>query len=69
MPELIVEWDNGRLGTSTRAAIEAVDAVRKLSPAKVRASVSERFCSSRMVNDYLALYRRILSERASKGSS
>jgi hypothetical protein len=35
--------------------------VQQLDRAAVRASVEQRFDVNRMVDDYLALYRRILS--------
>jgi hypothetical protein len=66
MPELVRDGVNGRLVATTAEAVEAVATVRGLSPATVRGSVSERFSADRMVDDYVALYRRILGEGAGK---
>jgi glycosyltransferase involved in cell wall biosynthesis len=61
MPELIEEGVNGVLVTTSDEAVEAVGTVADLDRAAVRASVVDRFGVDRMVDDYLALYRRILA--------
>jgi glycosyltransferase involved in cell wall biosynthesis len=63
MPELIEDGVNGRLVDSVLAAAEAVGEMQNLSPTAVRGSVARRFSDDRMVDEYLALYRRILAER------
>ncbi len=66
MPELIRDGLNGRLVETLAQAADAVAKMRDLPPAAVRASVSDRFRDDRMVDDYLALYRRILAGRAAQ---
>lgn len=63
MPELIQEGINGRLVGSVAQAAEAVVEVRGYAPEVVRRTVSERFSVERMVDEYLALYRRILAKK------
>jgi len=60
MPELIVDGDNGFLVTSLADAVAAVDAVRSLERVGVRRSIEPRFSVDRMVDEYLALYHRLL---------
>ena len=66
MPELIRGGENGRLVVSLDEAVEAVRSVAELDPTSVRASVERRFDQGRMVDDYVAVYRRILG--GSKGA-
>lgn len=61
MPELIVDGVNGALVTTPDEAVAAVASLAHVDRAAVRASVQERFAVDRMVDDYLALYRRILA--------
>jgi glycosyltransferase involved in cell wall biosynthesis len=61
MPEIVREPEGGRLVDSVAEAVDAVQAVRELSPERVRASVELRFDAGRMVDEYIAVYRRILS--------
>ena len=61
LPELVRDGESGFLVGSSDEAVAAVRAVEGLDRAAVRASVEERFDVNRMVDDYLALYRRILS--------
>jgi len=63
MPELIRDGVNGRLVDTVVQAAEAIEVLRGLSPARVRACVSQHFCDDRMVDDYVALYRRILARQ------
>lgn len=60
MPELIRDGINGCLVDTVAQAVEATESVGNLSPARVRASVQERFSDDRMVDDYVNLYREIL---------
>jgi glycosyltransferase involved in cell wall biosynthesis len=60
MSEIICDGENGFLVDTTD---EAVDAVRRSSPLDrraVRASVETRFGVERMVDEYVALYRRLV---------
>jgi glycosyltransferase involved in cell wall biosynthesis len=61
MPEIVREGESGVLVGSVDEAVVAVHRVEGLDRAAVRASVERRFDANRMVDDYLALYRRILS--------
>jgi glycosyltransferase involved in cell wall biosynthesis len=63
MPELVRQAENGFLVGSLEEAVDAVGEARTLDRATVRASVEQRFDVSRMVEDYLALYRRIADPR------
>ena len=51
--------ENGFLVSSLDEAAAAVDAAPTFDRARVRASVERRFAADRMVEDYLALYRRL----------
>jgi len=63
MPEIVGDGVNGSLVDSLDEAVGAIDDVRALDRAAVRASVERRFDVSRMVEDYLALYRRIVDPK------
>jgi glycosyltransferase involved in cell wall biosynthesis len=60
LPEIVRSGENGFLVSSPDEAAAAVDAAADLDRAAVRASVERRFAVDRMVDDYLALYRRIV---------
>ena len=64
MPEIIEDGVNGALVADVEEAVAAVNRVAALDRAAVRASVAKRFSVERMVEDYLALYRRILAGKA-----
>ncbi|MGB5696655.1 MAG: glycosyltransferase, partial [Polyangiales bacterium] len=66
MPEIIAEGVNGRLVDSTAEAVEAVAGIVELDAEGVRASVERRFDKERMVDEYVAVYRRILGGSASE---
>jgi glycosyltransferase involved in cell wall biosynthesis len=59
MPEIVRDGESGFLVGGLDEAIGAVRRVDGLDRAAVRASVETRFDVNRMVDDYLALYRRI----------
>jgi glycosyltransferase involved in cell wall biosynthesis len=61
MREIVLDGESGFLVGGVDEAVTAVGTVRDLDRAVVRASVEQRFDVMRMVDDYLALYRRILS--------
>jgi glycosyltransferase involved in cell wall biosynthesis len=60
LPEIVRSGENGFLVSSPDEAAAAVDAAADLDRAAVRASVERRFAVDRMVDDYLALYRRVV---------
>lgn len=66
MPEIIAEGVNGCLVDSTAEAVESVAGIGDLDAECVRASVERRFDKDRMVDEYIAVYRRILSSSASE---
>ena len=60
MPEIVRPGVNGALVSTLEEATAAIDVVRRLDRFGVRASIERRFDVSRMVDEYLALYRRIV---------
>jgi glycosyltransferase involved in cell wall biosynthesis len=60
MPEIILHGENGFLADTQEEAVAAVPALSSLDRAGVRASVQGRFDAERMVDDYLALYQRVV---------
>lgn len=60
MPEIVTPGVNGFLVGGTADAVEAVDRVTTLDRPSVRRSIEGRFGAARMVDDYIALYRRLL---------
>ena len=61
MPEIVRDGENGFLVTSVDDAVSAVRASAGLDGRAVRASVEQRFDADRMVEDYLALYHRVVA--------
>jgi glycosyltransferase involved in cell wall biosynthesis len=61
LPELVRAGENGFLVSSLDEATAAVDAAARLDRTRVRASVERRFAVDRMVDDYVNLYRRLVS--------
>ncbi len=60
MPEIIRHGKSGFLVDTQKEAAAAVGASSSLDRAAVRASVAERFDADRMVDEYLAVYRRVV---------
>jgi glycosyltransferase involved in cell wall biosynthesis len=61
MPEIVEEGVTGRLVDGVDAAASAVDDAGRLDRARCRAAAARRFSSDRMVDDYLAVYSRLLT--------
>jgi glycosyltransferase involved in cell wall biosynthesis len=59
MGEIVRDAENGFLVDTVGEAVAAVRASKELNRQGVRASVERRFGVDRMVDDYVALYRRI----------
>jgi glycosyltransferase involved in cell wall biosynthesis len=60
MGEIVRDAENGFLVETVDEAVAAVHASTELNRRAVRASVERRFDVGRMVDDYVALYRRIV---------
>lgn len=61
MAELIRDGQNGYLVDSIDGAVRAVESAAGADPKQVRASVERRFDVSRMVDEYIAVYHRVLA--------
>ena len=61
MSEIVRDAENGFLVDTLDDAVAAVHASNALDRAAVRTSVEGRFDADRMVDDYLALYRRVVA--------
>jgi glycosyltransferase involved in cell wall biosynthesis len=60
MAEIIRHGENGFLVDTEDEAVAAAEASSSLDRAAVRSSVEGRFDAERMVDDYLAVYRRVV---------
>ena len=60
MAEIVRPGKNGLLVDTDEEAVTAVPALSGLDRTGVRASVEERFDVERMVDDYLAVYQRVV---------
>jgi len=63
MPELVEDGVTGFLGETLDDLVEAAGGLDRIERAACRRRVEERFSVGRMVEDYEALYRRILDDR------
>jgi glycosyltransferase involved in cell wall biosynthesis len=63
MPEVVDEGITGFLVSGVAAAAKAVDAAERLDRGAVRRVAEQRFGAARMVNDYLAVYERLLAAK------
>ena len=66
MPEIIRHSDAGFLVESLEEAVAAVDASAAIDRALVRSSVASRFDASRMVDEYLAVYHRVVAAHSNR---
>jgi hypothetical protein len=60
MSEIVREGENGFLVNSVDEAVAAVHAAAGLDRTAVRATIEHRFDADRMVDDYLAVYHRVV---------
>jgi glycosyltransferase involved in cell wall biosynthesis len=60
MPEIIEPAVNGFLVEDVESAVEAVSSASSLDRRRVRRTVEERFTRTRMVDDYIAVYQRVV---------
>ena len=61
MPEVIDEGVTGRLVGDVDEAVAAVESIADIDRAACSARARERFSADRMVDEYLAIYRKIIS--------
>ena len=61
MPEVVDEGVTGHLVDSVEEAVAAVERIARLDRAACSARARQRFSADRMVEDYLAIYRKIVS--------
>ena len=61
MPEVVDEGVTGRLVGSVDEAVAAVERIAEIDRAACSARARQRFSADRMVDDYLAIYRKIVS--------
>jgi glycosyltransferase involved in cell wall biosynthesis len=62
VPEVVEEGRTGFLVNSAQAAASAVAHVSEISREECRRSFEKRFSATRMANDYLAVYKRLIRE-------
>lgn len=65
IPEIVEHGVDGFLIDDVHGAVEAVRRVRSLDRRRIRSRAIRRFSTSRMVADYLGVYRRVLEPRES----
>ena len=63
VPEVIQDGINGYIVPDIEAALEAVKKLGQLDRKKIRKSFEQRFTASRMTQEYLRIYNRILSRK------
>jgi glycosyltransferase involved in cell wall biosynthesis len=68
MSEIVRDGENGFLVASVDEAVDAVHATVGMDRLAVRASVEHRFDSNRMVDEYLAVYRRVIKLHNARGA-
>ncbi len=61
MPEIVDEGVTGRLVTDLDEAVAAVEGIGTIDRAGCARRARERFSADRMVDDYLTIYRKIIS--------
>ena len=63
VPEVIQDGINGYIVPDIEAALEAVKNLGQIDRKKIRKSFEQRFTASRMTQEYLRIYNRILSRK------
>ena len=69
MPEIIIEGSTGSIVTDVESAAEVARRIGQFDRATVRASAVQRFSADRMVDDYVAAYRQVITESHRRSSS
>jgi glycosyltransferase involved in cell wall biosynthesis len=65
IPEIIMDGKTGFIVEDVEQAVQAVAKVRSLDRSACREDVEQRFSQTRMVSDYMRVYREILKMEAS----
>jgi len=60
MPEIIKDGENGFLVNDVDEALQRLHDIPKIDRAQCRRHVEAHFSQARMVEDYLAVYRKVL---------
>jgi glycosyltransferase involved in cell wall biosynthesis len=68
VPEIIKHGDTGFIVDSVDAAVEALNRVPDLDPARLRRYVEGNFSRERMVDNYIKVYEEVLRMEEAKGS-
>jgi glycosyltransferase involved in cell wall biosynthesis len=63
VPEVVQDGVNGYIVPDLAGAVRAVENIGQLDRKKVRKSFEQRFTASRMTQDYLKIYNRLLSRK------
>jgi glycosyltransferase involved in cell wall biosynthesis len=63
VPEVIQDGINGFIVSDIEGAVRAIEEIGKLDRRKVRKSFEQQFTASRMTQDYLKIYNRLLSRK------
>jgi glycosyltransferase involved in cell wall biosynthesis len=66
MSEIVRQGENGFLVGSVEEAVDAVHASGGMDRTAVRTSIEGRFDASRMVDEYLAVYRRVVQQHRTR---
>jgi glycosyltransferase involved in cell wall biosynthesis len=69
VPEVLEDGVTGWMVEGIEEAVQAVERVPLLSRARCRQVFEERFSASRMVHDYVKLYRQVLAPRADRAAA
>ena len=69
VPEVLEDGVTGWMVEGLAEAVQAVERVSRLSRARCRQVFEERFSASRMVHDYVKLYRQLLAPRAGRAAA
>ena len=69
VPEVLEDGVTGWMVEGIEEAVQAVARVPLLSRARCRQVFEERFSASRMVHDYVKLYRQVLAPRADRAAA
>ncbi len=66
MAEIISEGATGSIVADVTSAANAIRSVSRLDREAIRAAAVRQFSSDRMVDDYVAVYRRVIAESAQR---